>query len=90
MPYDDIIFKLAPGQVSDPMAIDRNSPGTGQSAIFMVSEKDSVRVIDTKQMEVLKSRVLFDWVLQQISQHVKHSYTAEDQAWVTEQLTKES
>jgi parvulin-like peptidyl-prolyl isomerase len=88
-PYDDVIFHLAAGQVSDPVAIDPSSPSTSQYAIFMVSEKDPLRVIDANPLEVLRSRAFYDLILQQIPQHVKYSYTPEDNEWVTEQLTKD-
>lgn len=87
-PYDDVIFQLAVGQISDPVAIDPNSPGTSQYAIFMVTEKDPDRKIDANPMEVLRSRALYDMILQQIPQHVKYSYTVEDNEWVTKQLAK--
>ena len=88
-PYDDVIFQLAAGQVSDPVAIDPSSSSTSQYAIFMVSEKEPNRVIDTTPLEVLKSRALYNLILQQIPQHVKYSYTPEDKVWVTEQLAKD-
>ena len=88
-PYDDVIFQLAAGQVSDPLAIDPGSPSTSQYVIFMVLEKDPNRMIDATPLEVLRSRALYNLILQQIPQHVKYSYTPEDNEWVTEQLAKE-
>lgn len=88
-PYDDVIFQLAAGQVSEPVAIDLGSPSTGQYIIFMVSEKDPNRVIDANPLEVLRSRALYNLILQQIPQNVKYSYTPEDNEWVTDQLAKD-
>ena len=88
-PYDDVIFQLATGQVSAPVAIDPSSPSTSQYVIFMVSERDPNRVIDANPLEVLRTRALYNLILQQIPQHVKYSYTPEDNEWVTEQLAKD-
>lgn len=87
-PFDDVIFPLAVGQVSDPVAIDPAYPDISQYAIFMVSEKDPDRVIDTGPLQILRSRALYSLILQQMPQHVKYSYTPADKAWVTEQLSK--
>ena len=87
-PYDDVIFQLAVGQISDPVAVTPASPNTSQYAIFMVSEKDPARTIDTGPLQVLRSRALYNLMLQQMPQHVKYSYTPADKTWVTEQLAK--
>jgi parvulin-like peptidyl-prolyl isomerase len=87
-PYDDVIFQLAVGQVSEPVEIDSSSPSTSQYIIFMVSEKDPERIIDASPLGVLRSRALYDLILQQIPQHVKYSYTPEDNEWVTAQLAQ--
>ena len=87
-PYDEVIFPLAAGQVSPPVAFDPDSSGSNQYAIFLVSEKDPNRTIDASQLGVLRSRALYNLIQQQIPQHVKYSYTPEDNAWVTEQLAK--
>jgi hypothetical protein len=55
----------------------------------MVSEKDPERVIEASQLEVLKSRALYNLILQQIPQHVKYSYTPEDIEWVWQQIEKD-
>jgi len=88
-PYDNVIFQLAAGQVSDPVVIDPSSPSTSQYAVFMVSERDPSRVIDANPLEVLRSRAFYNLILQQIPQHVKYSYTPKDNEWVIVQLAKD-
>ncbi len=88
-PYDDVIFQLVAGQISDPVAIDPSSPSTSQYIIFMVSEKDPDHAIDANQLQILRFRALYSLISQQIPQHVKYNYTPEDQAWITKQLEKE-
>ena len=87
-PYDDIIFQLATGQTSNPIAIDSSAPDTSQYVVFMVLQRDPERVIDTNPLKILRARALYDLILQQVPQHVKYSYTPEDNEWVREQLAK--
>jgi parvulin-like peptidyl-prolyl isomerase len=87
-PYDDVVFNLNIGQISDPVAVDADSPGTSQYSIFKVTEKDPDRTIDAGPMGVLRSRAFYDWMLKQMPQHVKYSYSTDDQIWVYSQLIK--
>lgn len=89
IPYDDIVFQLDIGQVSDPVLLNANASGTRQYAIFMVSEKDPDRQIDDTTVQVLRSMALYSWLRKEIPQHaVEYNFSTETQGWVSEQLMK--
>lgn len=89
IPYDDVVFQIEVGQVSDPVMVDSSNPTTSQYALFLISEKDANREIEAYLMPVLSSRAFYNWLMQEIPQHViKYNYSAETQVWVGRQLTK--
>jgi parvulin-like peptidyl-prolyl isomerase len=89
LPYDDTVFKLNAGQVSDPAMSNPNDASTTKYLLFKVSEKDPERAIDagTKQQIVLN---LFNyWLQDQESKHtITYNLTTDDQSWVQYQLAK--
>jgi hypothetical protein len=92
--YDQTIFGLGIGGVSDPVAVDSTTPDSSQYLLFMVSEKASSREIDENSMQVLKSNALISWLTQEMPSHnIKINYdfnNLENQAWINLQLTKMS
>jgi len=86
-PYDNTIFSLNAGQVSDPIATSQTSGG--QYVIFMVSEKDPSRDIEASQLETLKANVLYNWLTQEVQQHsVDYKVDSQTMAWIQWQLAK--
>jgi hypothetical protein len=90
--YDDIIFSLGIGEVSDSVAVDPTTPNTSQYLVFMVSEKAASRQIDDKPMQVLKSKALSNWLAQEIPSHsIRQDYdfsNPQNQAWINWQEAK--
>ncbi len=90
--YDSTIFALPIGAVSDPMAVNPSNPTTSQYLLFMVSEKDSNRVIDDNAMQALKLDALSNWLFQEAPSHsiiVNYDFNnAANQAWIDWQLSK--
>ncbi len=92
--YDQTIFGLGTGGVSDPVAVDPTTPDSSQYLLFMVSEKAPSRQIDDSSMQVLKSNALINWLAQEVSSHsitVNYDFSnSENQAWIDLQLAKMS
>ncbi len=92
--YDQTIFGLGTGGVSDPIAVDATNPSTSQYLLFMVSEKASSRDIDDSSMQVLKSKVLINWLDQEVPSHkitINYDFNnSKNQAWISWQLAKMS
>ncbi|MFC2005551.1 peptidylprolyl isomerase [Chloroflexota bacterium] len=92
LPFDNTTFALSVGEVSDAMAVDPTAPGTSQYLLFMVSEKTDVREIDDTSLQVLRSRALSNWLLQEVPSHsIILNYDFNDsanQAWIEWQLSK--
>ncbi len=90
--YDDIIFGLAIGTVSDPVAVDATNPSTSQYLLFMVSEKASSRQIDDDPLQALKSNALINWLNQEMPSHniiINYDFNSSaNQAWINWQLSK--
>lgn len=57
--WDDIIFKLEAGAISEPV------PAAEGFYILRVAEKEPARTIDQANREVLKDRALEDWLLEE-------------------------
>jgi parvulin-like peptidyl-prolyl isomerase len=85
-PYDDIIFGLEIGSVSEPVQLN-----SGQFALFLVSEKSANRQIDDLPLQTLKSRALYVWLTQEVPKH-KITTNLDDKtlAWVNSRLVKTS
>lgn len=92
LPYDNTIFALGVGAVSDAIAADPTAPNTSPYLLFMVSEKAAVREIDDNSMQVLRSSALSNWLLREEPTHnivVNYDFNnPENQAWINLQLTK--
>jgi parvulin-like peptidyl-prolyl isomerase len=87
IPYDDVVFNLAPGQVSEPVAVYSETSGNSQYALFMVSETESNREIDENVMEVLRARSFSSWLRQEVPKHdIRYEFNAEQQKWVEAKL----
>ncbi|MFH1382546.1 MAG: peptidylprolyl isomerase [Chloroflexota bacterium] len=93
VPHDDVTFSLDIGIVSDPVVSDPTQPAS-QYLLFMVSEKAPDREIDEGPLQVLKSRVLYDWLDQEVQYHtidVTYDFNdTQNQAWIDWQLAKMS
>ncbi len=92
LPYDNTTFALGVGEVSDAVAVDPTAPNTSQYLLFMVSEKAAGREIDNSLMQVLRSRALSNWLLQEVPSHsiiMNYDFNSSaNQAWINWQLTK--
>ncbi len=92
LPYDDVVFSLAVGQVSDPVPTNPSNPSQGQYLLFMVSEIDPARPVDASTKQVIGYNQFQAWLNQELSQHTI-SYPGLDnpstQAWVRWQLSKD-
>ncbi len=84
--YDDAFFNLDPGKVSDPVALDAKNPDTTPYAVFKVTERDANRQVDPTSLQTLKSRALYDLMQQQVSAHVKFTFSKAEQDWAAKQL----
>jgi foldase protein PrsA len=88
LPFDNTIFNLDTGIVSDPVQLTDST----QYALFMVSEKAANLDIDPNNLEMLKSRALLNWLAGEEPQHsIKINYDfndAKNQAWISWQLSQ--
>jgi parvulin-like peptidyl-prolyl isomerase len=83
--YDDVIFKLEIGQVSETVT----STSGSQYLLFMVSEKDPERSIDTNVRQQLAYYSFQSWLYQLIEQYtIEVNLDEETLAWVEWQLAK--
>ncbi len=57
--WDDVIFNLEPGSISDPQ------PAAEGYYILRVTEKEAARTIEDGNREVLKDRAMEDWLLEE-------------------------
>lgn len=90
--FDQIAFSLNIGDVSEPLPY-VSDPTSAESEIFyyllMVSEKAEAREIDENPLQILKAKVLDDWLLEEIKSHeVEWNYNSEINAWINWQLAK--
>jgi parvulin-like peptidyl-prolyl isomerase len=89
LPYDDTVFQLAIGQVSDPVMSNPNDPSTTKYLLFKVSEKDPDRTLEGSAKMLIAQTWFKDWLEEQRSKHeITYNLTAEDQAWVQYELAK--
>lgn len=92
--YDQTIFGLGTGEVSDPVAVDPTTPTSNPYLLFMVSEKAPSREIDEESLQALKSNALINWLDQETPLHnINISYdfnNSQNQAWINLQLAKMS
>ena len=83
--YDDVIFKLAIGQVSEPLA----STSGSQYLLFMVSEKDPERIVDISVKQQLAYYSFQSWLYQLMDKYtINVNLNDETLAWVDWQLAK--
>ena len=89
LPYDDTVFALDIGQISDPVATNPSDPTNSQYLIFMVSEKDPDRTIDAATKQQVAYNTFYYWLNDQMQQHtITYHLNADTQAWVQWQLSK--
>jgi parvulin-like peptidyl-prolyl isomerase len=89
IPYDDVVFELAVGQVSAPAMTDPNTPASSQYLLFRVAEKDSERAIDEGTKQQIAYNSFYYWLNQQMQNHkIEYGLDADTQAWVNWQLAK--
>ena len=96
--FDEIVFSLAIGDVSEPIPYEVTSMATTSSQIFyylfMVSEKAEAREIDEEYLKVLQVKALDDWLVKEITFHkvewhgLKNGFDSETDAWINYQLAK--
>jgi foldase protein PrsA len=85
-PYDDIIFNLEIGMVSQPVQL-----SSGKYALFMVSEKSPNRQIDDLPLQTLKARALYVWLTKEVPKHkITTNFDDKTLAWVNSRLVKTS
>jgi foldase protein PrsA len=84
--YDSVIFSLNVGQVSDPVATDSSA---STLLIFMVSEKDAARAVDSTTKQALAASTFSAWLKAQISEHsITVNLNDTTRSWITWQLAK--
>ena len=92
LPYDQIIFGLGIGDVSESVPTNSLSTDNGQYLLFMVSEKTFSQQIDDAAMQKLKSRALLNWLTREMPSHtVKYdilNFDLETLNWMNYQLVK--
>ena len=91
--FDYVAFSLNPGEVSEPLPYmpDPSSPEGARYYLFMVSEKDAARELDEGGLQILKGKVLEDWLLERMEFHeIKYNFNSEIYAWINWQLMKTS
>ncbi len=95
--FDAIVFNLSIGEVSRiiPYTPDRTAEDVEEFFyLFSVSEKASAREVGENYLQVLKSGVLDEWLLEEIKLHevgwygLKNGFDSETDAWINWQLSK--
>jgi parvulin-like peptidyl-prolyl isomerase len=82
--YDNVFFDLPIGDLSADVS-DRDVPR--QRFIFMVSERQEAREVDSRNHEVLKTRALQDWLNNERQNHDVYAVFGSDvYAWIIQQL----
>ena len=89
--FDQVAFSLTIGDVSEPLAYASDPTSTEIFYyLLMVSEKAAAREVDEDSLQILKARVLDDWLLEEIKFHeVEWNFNSEIYAWINWQLTQE-
>lgn len=93
--FEDIAFRLNPGEVSIPVpqvlpsSTDQGTEDTGSYFLFMVSEKADAREVAAEFLPDVKSHALDNWLVTESSQHtIKYNFNSEINAWIQYQLSK--
>lgn len=89
---DYTAFNLNPGEVSQPLPYTPD-PSTTDPIFYliMVSEKAAARELNDNSLQTLRSKVLQDWLLEEIALHeVKYNFNSEIYAWMNWQLSKQA
>ncbi|MDO8688034.1 MAG: peptidylprolyl isomerase, partial [Dehalococcoidales bacterium] len=93
--FEDVAFRLIPGEVSIPIPqvlpspTDQGTEDTGGYFLFMVSEKAAAREIAAEFLPGVKSQALDKWLVTESSQHtIKYNFNSEINAWIQYQLAK--
>jgi len=82
--YDDAIFELDVGELSEPIPNYQNSE---QIFFFMVSEKADVRELEEGKREILKSAALQEWLNDERENHeIFAVFNSDVYAWLADQL----
>jgi hypothetical protein len=88
--FDSEAFELEIGEYSEPLYLDDDS-----AVIMMISDRAEAKKIDEESMEILKSKVLDEWLLAEQKKHdvdfhgfAGGGYDSETDAWVSWQLMR--
>lgn len=87
--FDKVAFELAVGRISAPMYIDKHTV-----VVVMVSDKVAAREIDEQMLQIIKSKVLDNWLKTERQYHkvafrgFENGYDTETDAWVQWQLQR--
>ncbi len=92
--FDDIIFNLTIGDVSEIVAYTADPIATEEVEtlyyLFMVSEKADAREVDENSLQILKAKALDDWLMEEGKLHtISWTFNSEIYAWINWQLAKE-
>lgn len=88
--FDRVVFSLTIDDVSEPLSY--TDPASAETFFYltMVSEKAEAREIDEEPLQMLKTQVLEEWLLEEIQFHeVEWDFNSETAAWISWQLAKE-
>ncbi len=82
--YERVFFDLEIGKLSQPVPL-REDPNTVH--FFMVSERSGTREVDPRNLEVLKTNALQEWLNEERANHeIFSEFNSEIYAWLNEQL----
>ena len=100
--FDQVAFSLTIGDASEPIGYISDSisvdPGTGPEMFYyllMVSEKVDAREVGGDSLQILKAKVLDDWLLEEMKSHevswrgIKNGFNSETITWINWQLNRE-
>ncbi|MBI4181034.1 MAG: peptidylprolyl isomerase [Chloroflexi bacterium] len=86
---NSIIFALNPGEVSAPVPTEAQPTEGGPYLLLMVSEKVDAKELDENSLQMLKTRALGNWLVEERQFHqVTYNFTSETAAWINWQLSK--
>ena len=82
--YDDVIFNLEPGQLSE---LFPDFDSSSQMIYFMVSETAAARELDPEDLDALKSQALQDWLNEErFNNDVWSKFNSDIYSWMIKQL----
>lgn len=88
---DGVIFDVNPGEITIPIPVDQVPTEQSQYYIFLVSERAENRELTEGARELLKLRVLDDWLMEEQPKHkIVYNFNSEINAWINWQLSKTS